>query len=100
MPATITQKSDNQLLVSGELKFPVIVELRKQAEALLAKMDGSAAVCFSQVTAVDSSALSFWLCCQRFAAEKALNLTAQEVPEDMLQFATLVGLEQSFNGSA
>lgn len=97
MSAAITLQNDNQLCVSGELKFPMITALREETEALLGQMQDSAVLDFSAVAAVDSSALSFWMCCQRFAAKRSLKLQAQDVPEEMLQFATLVGLEQAFS---
>ena len=97
MSATIVPAGENQLLVSGKLKFAVIVDLREQTEALLQQMNGKITLSFAEVSAVDNSALSFWMCCQRFAAEHSLSLEAQDVPEEMQQFASLVGLEQLFS---
>lgn len=95
--ATASIKSAQLIAIEGELKFPVIMKLRKQVESLLADLNGSAQVDFAAVTAVDSSALSFWLCCLRFAKRNQLQLEAINLPVEMQGIAKLVGLEDLTN---
>ncbi len=81
------------IAIEGELKFSGIARLRKQVETKLSGLQGEVVIDFAAVTAVDSSALSFWLCCQRFAGPRAIKLVAINAPEELLGIAELVGLD-------
>lgn len=91
--ATATLTADQTISLVGELKFPVIMPLRKQVERLLSNLEGEVVIDFAGVKGVDSSALSFWLCCQRFAQRTDAQLSAVNVPTDMQGIAQLVGLD-------
>ena len=91
--ATAEKFSDKQILLQGKLLFSVIVTLRKQIELMLESCSGEIDIDFSGITSVDSSALSFWLCCQRFAEKKGIVLNPINVPVEMQSFAGLVGLD-------
>jgi len=91
--AKATLNADQVIELIGELKFPVITPLRKQVEKLLAGLEGEVKIDFAGVTGVDSSALSFWLCCQRFAQGKNMQLSTLNVPAEMQGIAQLVGLD-------
>ncbi|WP_415906064.1 lipid asymmetry maintenance protein MlaB [Neptuniibacter sp. QD72_48] len=95
--ATASIKSAQLIAIEGELKFPVIMQLRKQVESLLSGLNGTAQIDFAAVTAVDSSALSFWLCCLRFAKRNKLELEPINLPVEMQGIAKLVGLEDLTN---
>lgn len=95
MSATqLTEK--NNITLSGNLCFANIVAVRQQVEALLAQCNDTTNIDFSGVKTIDSSALSFWLCCLRLAKKKQLKLTATSVPEDILAFASLTGIDNTF----
>ena len=95
--AAVKQVASDLIALEGELKFPVIVKARRQIEKQLAQAKGEMKVDFAGVTDVDSSALSFWLCCLRFAQKQGVNLQALNFPEDMKGIARLVGLEATFS---
>lgn len=90
--ASAEKLSASQINIQGHLQFSVILTLRKQVEQLLNACSGDVEIDFSGVLSADSSALSFWLCCQRYAEQKGLSLTAANVPVQMQSFAGLVGL--------
>ncbi|WP_415885435.1 lipid asymmetry maintenance protein MlaB [Neptuniibacter sp. QD37_6] len=94
---TASIKSAQLIAIEGELKFPVIMQLRKQVESLLSDLKGKAQIDFAAVTAVDSSALSFWLCCLRSAQRNQLELEPINLPVEMQGIAKLVGLEDLTN---
>lgn len=83
--------------LQGDLKFPNIVNIRKQVEGFLGTLSGEVIVDFGSVNAVDSSALSFWLCCLRFSQENGTQLKALNMPKDMLGIIRLVGLDDKIN---
>lgn len=93
MSAKVQLNEEGRITLSGELKFPVIVEVRSQLERLLKGVSGAVQIDFSEVHASDSSALSLWICCQRFAETLGVEVTPANVPEDMLEFARVVGLD-------
>ncbi|MGH1461050.1 MAG: STAS domain-containing protein [Neptuniibacter sp.] len=97
MSARALLDSDGVLQLSGDLKFPVIVQLRKQIERILDGASGSVQVDFSGVEASDSSALSLWMCCLRYAGSMGVDIASINVPEEMIQFAHLVGLDDLLN---
>ncbi len=93
--AQILRNGDARLALEGALKFANIVPLQKETAQLLAESAGPVVFDFSGVTAVDSSALSFWLCCQRKGRELGIEISAESVPEELVSIARLVGLEQA-----
>jgi ABC-type transporter Mla MlaB component len=58
--AAVKLVDQQQIKLEGELKFPVIMQVRKQLEKMLSGLSGLVHVDFSGVTGVDSSALSLW----------------------------------------
>jgi len=95
--AAVRQISEQLISLEGELKFPVIMQTRKQLELLLDKSSGVVEVDFSAITSVDSSALSFWFCCLRYIANTKCELRATNLPEEMVGIAELVGLQKQFS---
>ncbi|MCP4598566.1 STAS domain-containing protein [Neptuniibacter sp.] len=93
MSAKAEITSEGVIGLSGELKFPVIMQMRKQLEGMLKGVSGSIVVDFSAVSAVDSSALSLWMCCLRYADSVGAELEPRNVPQEMMSFASLVGLD-------
>lgn len=86
-----------ELSVEGDLLFSTVVSKR---DALLQQLNGLTGQCridFSAVGRVDSSALSLWLCCQRFAKAKSLSLEVVNVPSELLSIAKLVGFDDRLN---
>lgn len=96
--ATAERVSEQLIALQGELKFGFITALRKQVEQMLANCSGEIEIDFAKVSASDSSALSFWLCCQRFADGNQLVLKPLNVPSEMSSFARLVGLNNQLSG--
>ena len=96
MSAAAVAKGDSTIVLSGSVTFPNIVALRARVESLLQAMKGNVKIDFADVSALDSSALSLWLCCLRLAKAQGLSLTAVSVPEQMQQFSSVVGLESEF----
>ena len=86
-----------ELTVDGDLLFSTVVSKR---DTLLNELNGLSGHCridFSAVGRVDSSALSLWLCCQRYAQVKSLSLEVVNLPADMLSIAKLVGIDDQLN---
>lgn len=92
--AQVQRNGDARISLEGALKFANIVPLQSEMAQLLAQETGPVVFDFSGVTSVDSSALSFWLCCQRKSRELGIQITAESVPEELVSIARLVGLEQ------
>ncbi|PIE24003.1 MAG: hypothetical protein CSA60_03750 [Neptuniibacter caesariensis] len=90
--ATASQ-SGQRIILEGKLQFPVIFQLRKKVESMLSLMSGVVEVDFQKVVSVDSSSLSFWLCCLRYAQGRGIQLQALNIPEDMQSIIKLVGLD-------
>ncbi|MFW1677951.1 STAS domain-containing protein [Pontibacter sp. JAM-7] len=95
--AEVQLQEKNCLALQGPLRFSDIVPLQQQAERLLSGLQGEVRVDFSEVTTVDSSALSFWLCCQRKSRELGVAIQAVAVPDELLSIARLVGLDHELN---
>jgi ABC-type transporter Mla MlaB component len=95
--AAVKQISEQLIGLEGELKFPVIMQTRRQLEKLLASGSGLVEVDFAKVTGVDSSSLSFWFCCLRYVSDKDCELRALNLPVEMQGIADLVGLQQQFS---
>lgn len=89
-------KADNPVTtipVEGDLLFSTVVSKRDSLLARLKNQTGTCQVDLSAVGRVDSSALSLWLCCQRFAKSRDLTLDLVNVPDDLRSIAQLVGLD-------
>ncbi|MFY0677645.1 MAG: STAS domain-containing protein [Neptuniibacter sp.] len=94
MTAKALLTSDGIIQLSGELKFPVVVQLRKELESLLESVSDSVQIDFSGVVASDSSALSLWMCCLRYVEPLGTKIVPVNVPEEMVHFAEVVGLDK------
>lgn len=92
----VKQVTENRLALEGKLTFTGIEQIRNQLESALMACSGAVEVDFAGVTAVDSSALSLWLCALRLAKKQNLTLTAINLHDDMQAIATLVGLKDQF----
>ncbi len=92
----VEQLAENRFALKGKLTFSGIEQIRNQLESALMTCSGAVEVDFSGVTAVDSSALSLWLCALRLAKKQNLKLTATNLHDDMQAIATLVGLKDQF----
>lgn len=86
-----------ELTVAGDLLFSTVVEKRDALLNQLKDLTGQCRIDFSGVGRVDSSALSLWLCCQRYAQAKSLSLEVVNLPADMLSIAKLVGIDDQLN---
>jgi len=89
----VEQPAAGVIALSGELLFGTVMAVRAEVEALLAKQTGACQLDFGEVSRVDSSALALWLSCRRLAAHTGLELTARNLPADMVSIADLVGLD-------
>lgn len=88
----------NQVIsVEGDLLFSTVVAKRTALLSQLQKAQGPCQLDFSAVGRVDSSALSLWFCCERFAVDRGIELTAINIPEDLLSIARLVGVEDNLH---
>ncbi|WP_067868891.1 STAS domain-containing protein [Neptuniibacter marinus] len=92
----VRQINEQLISLEGEFRFPVIMQARKKAENILSGCKGIVEIDFSEVTAVDSSALSFWFCCLRYVQDREIQLKAINLPLEMKGIAELVGLEKQF----
>ena len=93
-------KDDNaiiELSVEGDLLFSTVVSKRDALLNQLNSLTGQCRLDMSAVGRVDSSALSLWLCCQRFAKAKSLSLEVVNVPSELLSIAKLVGFNDQLN---
>ncbi|MGB0466319.1 MAG: STAS domain-containing protein [Pontibacterium sp.] len=93
----LERSGDHELKLSGSLKFSNIMVLRSALESELGTMHSPVLVDFSEVSAVDSSALSLWCCCLRKASVQNLEIHPVNVPGDLRSIAELVGLEAYFS---
>lgn len=84
----------SEIAIEGDLLFSTVVMKREEILFQLRKMQGSVRLNLSKVGRVDSSALSLWLCCQRFARSKSLTLEMINTPEDLRSIAQLVGIDE------
>lgn len=91
---SVERAGENEVRLTGELRFADIMTIRKSLDQLLASMKGDVVVDFSGVTRVDSSALSLWMCGLRRAESLSINLKSANVPAEMQSIAGLVGLSQ------
>ncbi|UTW13994.1 STAS domain-containing protein [Marinobacterium rhizophilum] len=96
MQASVEVRAADEVALSGDLRFATVAGVRERLERLIATGESACVVDFSAVSSVDSAALSLWLCCQREARERNIQLQARHVPEDLLSIARLVGLGHLF----
>ncbi len=85
-------QSDGRILLSGDLVFSRATALRWQLEKLIGQSQGRVLVDFEHVERVDSSALSLWLCLERYAEPRGVELVALNVPDELHSIARLAGL--------
>ncbi|WP_271273439.1 STAS domain-containing protein [Aliamphritea hakodatensis] len=94
-PFSCKPHAPDTLVLSGDLIFATAEHARQVTEARLAERTGRVVMDFSEISRVDSSALAFWLSCQRLAERNDLSLEALHFPDEMVQMAELVGLSSS-----
>lgn len=83
-----------EIAVEGDLLFSTVVAKR---DALLKQLQSLQGICrlnFAAVNRVDSSALSFWLCCLRYAQKREVTLEIINLPDDLRSIAQLVGVDE------
>lgn len=91
-------EQDGQTIrLKGDLLFATIVPIRARVMTQIQAASSALTVDFSAVERVDSSALSFWLCCEREAKKSGITLEAVQVPKDMMSIARLVGLQNNLH---
>ncbi|MGB2129951.1 MAG: STAS domain-containing protein [Marinobacterium sp.] len=95
MAVKVEQPAPDRICLSGDLVFATVLEARRELLKRLAQCEGVCQVDWSGVQRVDSSALSLWLSCLRFAAERQQTLTLVNPPEDFASIAGLVGLAEA-----
>ena len=78
--------------LSGDLIFPRIDSIRKTTEAAISANTGNCVIDFSNVNKVDSSSLSLCLCLLRFAKTQNKKVIFENLPQNMVAIADLVGL--------
>lgn len=91
---SVERAGEDEIRLSGELRFADIMAIRKKLDQFLDKMSGEVVIDFSGVTRVDSSALSLWMCGLRHAETLGITLRSANVPAEMQSIAGLVGLNQ------
>lgn len=94
---SVERAGENEVRLSGELRFADIMAIRKDLDRLLDTMSDEVVVDFDGVNWVDSSALSLWLCGLRHAEAMNIRLKPINVPDEMQSIAGLVGLSQCLN---
>ena len=94
-PFSCKPDAPDTLLLSGDLIFATAEHARQVTEACLAEREGRVVMDFSAISRADSSALAFWLSCQRLAERHNLSLEARHFPDEMVQMAELVGLSST-----
>ncbi len=87
--------SAETLMLNGDLIFATSENARQVTESCLATQKGSVVMDFSGISRVDSSALAYWLSCQRVAEQRGLILEARSFPDEMVQMAELVGISST-----
>jgi len=81
-----------RIVIKSNLIFSNIVSVRKATEAAIDKAINSCVIDFSQVDKADSSALSFCLCCMRYAKRLNKQVAFEHLPAEMVSISDLVGL--------
>lgn len=87
-------RSGNCISLSGDLTFSRVTGLRWQLEKLISAAQGRVLIDFESVGRVDSSALSLWLCLERHAEPREVELVALNVPDELHSIARLAGLTE------
>ena len=96
MSATVTRIDDQRLQITGDLTFRTVMQVRAQLEQQLADARGEQLISLANIDRVDSSALSLWLCIQRWARLRQLTLQAIDLPDDVRALGRLVGMNRSW----
>ena len=94
MQTRVTRIDDSCLQISGDLTFRNVVLVREQLEQLLAVASGEQVISLANIGRVDSSALSLWLCVQRWARERQLVLLITDMPDEVRALGRLVGMDR------
>lgn len=92
----VEQTAPDCIALSGNLVFATALAARRELFRQLEQCDAQCRVDWSGVQRVDSSALSLWLSCLRFAAGRKQTLTLVSPPEGVVSIAGLVGLSEVF----
>lgn len=88
----VEQISAEEIRLSGDMIFATVLSARKSLLSLLSSASGTCRVDWSGIDRVDSSALSMWLVCQRYAQSRDLKLVLENPPSGFSSIAGLVGL--------
>ena len=91
--ATVKRLDGQQLVLSGELTFRTVVTVRDGLESELRDVSGQQYISLAGVTQADSSALSLWLCLQRWARCQNIELQVVDIPDDIRALGRLVGMD-------
>lgn len=83
-----------EIAIEGDLLFSTVVSKRDVLLDQLKGLQGTVRLNLSAVSRVDSSALSLWLCCQRFAKSQSLILELVNAPDELRSIAQLVGIDE------
>ena len=97
-PTRKATRQSNCIKLQGDLLFSTVVAVREELQPLLKDPGEQLSIDFADVSRVDSSALSLWLCLQRFARQYNVKLQAVNVPSELASIARLVGLYESGPG--
>ncbi|BBB27269.1 STAS domain-containing protein [Amphritea japonica] len=80
-------------VLSGDLLFGTVLSVRTELEGFIDRAEKPLVIDFTQVSRVDSSAVSLWLCLQRRSKRNEVVLVAQNVPAELSSIARLAGLD-------
>lgn len=92
--AAVKRLDAHQLALVGELTFRTVVTVRNMLEAELHGAIGHQVISLADVGPADSSALSLWLCLQRWARCQQLELQVIDIPDDIKALGRLVGMDR------
>lgn len=94
MQTQVIRIDTSRLQISGDLTFRTVMPVRQQLETLLAGVSGEQVISLANIGRVDSSALSLWLCIQRWARDRHLTLQVTDMPDEVRALGRLVGMER------
>ncbi|MCV6591079.1 MAG: STAS domain-containing protein [Marinobacterium sp.] len=94
--AQVKRRDDHCLEVSGMLTFRTVMAVRTRLEDALADAKGPQQICLRGVIRSDSSALSLWLCLQRWARDRELRLDVIDLPDELRALGRLAGMDRSW----
>ncbi len=92
--AEVKRLDAHQLTLAGELTFRTVVTVRNMLETELRGAIGHQIISLADVGPADSSALSLWLCLQRWARCQQVELQVVDVPDDIKALGRLVGMDR------